>query len=33
MNDWNERRKENNNNVEMGEISRSDLGRCQYRLG
>lgn len=25
MNDWKERRKEDHDNVEMGEISRSDL--------
>lgn len=33
MNDWKERRKENDNNVEMGEISRSDLGPLSIQAG
>lgn len=33
MNDWKERRKENDNNVEMGETSRSDLEPQSIQAG
>lgn len=33
LNDWKERRKEDHSNVEMGEISRSDVGPLSMQAG